>query len=181
MKDKPVPLLVGSGLLFLGCLLPWWSIKFQSMRKVMNDYQDASEYEQEKAAEEFGQARDIMKENKDWYQGHTASADFSDDGGNATVFGFGTWTGKLGLLGALVVPVLIFAPVPIPEKRRMFIIGGIGVFLSFLILVFWLFSPGKNVGEFLQQGTGILLLVPWAGSSVLAVVGIRRGRACEGV
>ena len=54
------------------------------------------------------------------------------------------------------------------------------VFLSFLLLVFWLFSPGKNVGEFLQQGNGILFFVPSVGTIVLAVVGIQKWKSVEG-
>ncbi len=180
MNDKPIPILVAAGLLFLGSLFPWWSLKSTSLKKAMRDYENAPMAVAKAAGEEFGQAQKVMEENKDWYRSHTASLAWTDEGSSATVYGFSTWTGMLGLLGALVVAGMVFAPVPIPEQTRYYVIGGIGVFLSLLLVMFWLFSPGKNVGEFLQQGTGILIFVPMGAAITLAVIGVQKGRSSTG-
>lgn len=150
------------------------------MKKAMRDYENAPLAVAEAARDQYWEADKVMDGHKEWYRSHATPTDWTDDGGTLRVYGFSTWTGKFGLLGALVVAGLAFVPVPIPEQTRYYVIGGIGVFLSLLLVMFWLFSPGKNVGEFLQQGTGILIFVPMAAAITLAVIGIQKGRSFTG-
>jgi hypothetical protein len=164
---KPVPLIMGSGLLFAGSFMPWWSFTMRSPRQAELEFNLAD-------VDPPGDAVHRVAESMgNWVIDTWKIGRLSRPGGHvvdphyfrAALYGVMLWPGKCGIVVALVVLVLL--AVKLPDRTRLLWVGGSALVTSLWMLLWMALSPGENVEPVIQQGLSIFALVPLIGAGLL--------------